>query len=119
MKKSYDRENAKKLLPLLQSITAEIRDRLASIGELDGKVASMPEDNLETTRYLNLLAELATQRRELRLAKKECERLGCVLEEGEPTRIYIPGSNGNLETGFRWQAGDSTIRRSTPESTPS
>ncbi len=119
MKKSYDRENANKLVPLLESIAAEIRDRLALVRELDDQVASISEDSLETTRYLNLLAELATHRRELRLAKKECEGLGCVLEEGQPTRIYIPGSNGKLKSGFRWESGDSTIRTTAPESAPS
>ncbi len=119
MKKSYDHENANKLVPLLESIAAEIRERLASVRELDGQATALFEDNLETTRYLNLLAELATHRRELRLAKKECERLGCVLGEGQPTRIYIPGSNGRIESGFRWESGDSTIRHATPESTPS
>ena len=118
MKKSYDRENASKLVPLLVSIAAEIRERLASIRELDGQAAAISENNLETTQYLNLLAELATHRRELRLAKKECEGLGCVLEKGQPTRIYIPGSNGHRGGGFRWESGDSTIRRATPESTP-
>ncbi|TDJ69318.1 MAG: DUF2203 family protein [Planctomycetota bacterium] len=119
MKKSYDLENAKKLVPLLESIAAEIRERLASVRELDAKATALFEDKLETTRYLNLLAELATHRRELRLAKKECEGLGCVLEQGQPTRIYIPGSNGRIDSGFRWEAGDSTIRHATPESTPS
>ena len=62
-----------------------------------------------------VLARLANQRRELRLTSKEFERLGCVVDEHNPNRVIIPGTNGGLEEGYHWQAGQSEVQRNAPE----
>ncbi|MEM8710378.1 MAG: DUF2203 family protein [Planctomycetota bacterium] len=110
MKHSYDKDHAAKLVPLLEMIFAEVADRRRSIRQLERELktekatagASSPKASL-------LTASLANHKRELRLASKEFERLGCVVDEHNPNRVIIPGSAG-MESGFHWEAGASEVK---------
>jgi hypothetical protein len=106
MKKAYDRHDAKRLVPLLETIAREISERVAAIQELEERSAAPRRPS----QRLHDQAELAIHRRELRLARKELETLGCSNDEAHPTEVLIPGRDGNLEHGFRWQFGDEGIR---------
>lgn len=114
MKYAYDRTRAKQLVPLLEAISAEIAERTVQIELLEQHAAALREGSeTESNRreLMDLQAELAIHHREVRLAKKELEHLGCAVDESFPARILIPGRDGNLERGFRWDAGDETVHR--------
>lgn len=111
MKNQYDRTHAKELVPLLESITREIVERHRAIRFLEQELAELTEEDPSSKQRHLVLAELASQRRELRMARGELDRLGCTYDEQYPHRVYIPGRSGKLEEGFRWQVGDLTIHR--------
>ena len=111
MKKAFDRQLAQQVLPLLRSIGLELSERLHEIRLLQGRIAltESHDDGLEELPHL--LATLANHRREVRMAAKELERLGCTLDEDCPGRILIPGADGNMAHGFALDASDATLRR--------
>lgn len=115
MKIAYDRNRAKKLVPLLEVITRELADRYHEVRILQGGLSKLQADPQDDQGYtatlLDLRARLATHRREINCALNEIEGLGCVLDEGEPLLILIPGSDGNLSHGFRFNPNDPTLRR--------
>ena len=112
MRKAYDRERARKLVPLLESITREIAERTRTAAVLLAELESLgDESDTVTAKELDLRAELATQRREARLAMREIESLGCVIDETQPSLVYIPGSDGRIQRGYRWETGETTVRR--------
>ncbi len=106
MKKAYDSDRAKNLVPLLESISRELTERHAAIAKLERGLRSFPDSEAPNAEELDLRAELATQRRELRLAQKELEKLGCAVDENDPGCIRIPGADGKLERGFQWSWGE-------------
>jgi hypothetical protein len=108
MKKAYDTQHAKQLLPLLESIVREVADRLHEIRVIQGRLAAF-EDVEATPEFFDLKAALSNHRREIRLATAELERLGCVVDEKYPLRIIIPGTDGNPE--FQWDPGELILRR--------
>ena len=109
MKKAYDRHDAKRLVPLLEAITSELSDRMTKVQRLEARVEELKPARRSSER-LQLQAELATHRREVRLCRKELEALGCVNDEAHPTEVLIPGRDGNLEHGYRWHFGDESVR---------
>jgi hypothetical protein len=110
MKKVYDRDEAAKLIPLLRSITREIEDRTSAIASLEATVAEsrLPKSSpaRDDRDSFAKQAELANQRRELRLAKQELARLGCTLDLDHPLRVLIPGDRVGVERGFTWSNSD-------------
>lgn len=118
MKKAYDRTTARQLVPLLESITREVVDRLHEVRIFQGKLALLEQRSLDgnggsekSGECIELRAALSNHRREIRLAMKELERLGCVVDEHNPLLIFIPGSDGNIDHGFQWDPADPTLRR--------
>lgn len=114
MNHAYDRDNAAKLVPLLESIFAEVADRRQSIKRLERELHAAKREGAPRQVIGDLTARLANHRRELRLTSKEFERLGCVVDEHNPNRVIIPGSGGALEQGFHWQAGESEVHDNAP-----
>lgn len=110
MKKAYDRHGASRLVPMLESITREIAERLEAVRDLESRVETLSKRE-HANEIRNVQAEIATHRREIRLAAKECEQLGCVFDEAAPTRILIPGTDGRFERGFHWEIGGDGIQR--------
>ena len=106
---AYDRDNAAKLVPLLESIFSEVADRRRAIRDMERTLASMKRAGAPSAEIGHVTAKLAIHRRELRHTAKEFERLGCVVDEHNPNRVIIPGSNGALEGGFHWQAGETEV----------
>ncbi len=114
MNKTYDRTDAKRLVPLLEAISRELGDRLRAIGTLKRRIDKFDTDNAserEQREVMDLHAQLAVHHREVRMAKKELERLGCFFDESVPSRILIPGQDGVLENGFSWDTSDGSIHR--------
>lgn len=112
-KRVYAEPQAERLLPLLVSIGREVKNRLRAIDELEQRLArygpTNPPRHPEGTEDV---AQLALHKRELRLALRELEQLGCDLDEDHPLRILIPGLNGPMafessleKTAFRFRPG--------------
>lgn len=107
----YERSDANAILPLLASIGREIQERSDRLDQLETSIeeqSSMPAPDPEELH--RLLAEAATQRRGLRLAKQELERLGCSVVGMEPLTFRIPGRVGRAKHSFVWRTGDPVLR---------
>jgi hypothetical protein len=100
MMATYDRDRATRLVPLLRSITREIRERTHAVEHLEARL--MSHRNSGWPGEPQVRAELACHRRELRRAREELARLGCALDESHPLRVLIPGRDGKLRSGFEW-----------------
>ena len=92
---SYDRDHAARLVPLLESIFAEVADRRQSIRRLERELQRAKRDGEPRATISDITARLANHRRELRMTSKEFEHLGCVVDEHNPNRVIIPGASGN------------------------
>ena len=115
MKHSYDKDRASQLVPLLEMIFAEVADRRRAIRAIERELKAMKEQEGESSpKISNLTASLTNHKRELRLASKEFERLGCVVDDHNPNRVIIPGTSGALERGFHWDAGATEIQANAP-----
>ncbi|MFT5732577.1 MAG: hypothetical protein ACJA2W_000207 [Planctomycetota bacterium] len=115
MNQSYDKDHASKLVPLLEMIFAEVADRRRAIRTLERELKAEKEAAGSTSpNAAKITAALANHKRELRLASKEFERLGCVVDEHNPNRVIIPGASGALDRGFHWEAGASEIKDNSP-----
>ena len=104
---SYDPERAERLLPLLRSITAEIRERSEAIDALEHELQELGGTRRE--RRGEVEASLSIERRELRVARRELERLGCALDEDHPLRVLIPGADGAMDHGYAWSPIDGKL----------
>ena len=102
MKTTYAREEAERLLPLLRSIGREIRFRSGEATRLQNRIAALfPTRHVHGEELRRLEAELATQRRELRLSERELARLGCRLDRRAVAKILIPaGREDHVVEGF-------------------
>lgn len=105
LKATYDVHGANRLLPLLRAIGREIEERTNELEALELRLEGLsrlqaPED------VRRLVAEAATHRRELRLAREELSRFGCQVLGTAPLTIRIPGRQGETKKSFVWQAGD-------------
>ncbi len=108
--KSYDRTRASRLVPLLRSISREITERAQAVRILEGRLRAMARSSsVKSDEQINTEAQLASERRELRLAIRELSRLGCTIDEEHPFRILIPGEDGELAHGFSWLVGSTRI----------
>lgn len=117
MKKySYDRTHAKQLLPLLESIATEIRERQVVARRLEKRLEGLRDLPDQEGLLLNLKADLAEQRRELRQSRAELERLGCQEGQDHGRLFLIPGIDGTIESGFRWEMGQDTVHRNQADS---
>jgi hypothetical protein len=106
----YDPERASALLPLLRSITAEIRERSRAIEALEQELSQLGTARRVRARRGDLDAALAVQRRETRVAQREIERLGCQLDADHPLRVLIPGADGEMDHGYAWSPLDEKLR---------
>ncbi len=111
MKKAYDRTHAQQLVPLLRSIGIELTERLHEIRVLQGRLAAQERLDAPAEAVADLNAALSNHYRELRLAQRELQRLGCTLDDNHPLRILIPGADGEVAHGFALDADNTTLRR--------
>ena len=107
---TYDIRGANRLLPLLRSIGREIEERTEALQELEREIVSLPSNESPTQRTRALVAEAATQRREIRRAREELQRFGCSVLGTAPLTIRIPGRVGEAKKSFVWQTGDLVLK---------
>ena len=84
--KPYERNAVERLVPLLRSIARELSERQTLLAQLEAEL----EHEAEEPRARLLIAEAASQRREIRLVSKEVQRLGCSIVGTEPLTFRIP-----------------------------
>lgn len=118
MKRAYESSDAEHLIPLLHSVQREIRERADAIRRLRNRLDRFSRAERGSPAHAALQAELATHKLETRMATKELERLGCVLDNEHPHRILIPGSGGELANGFTWSYGDARVEAQIAEQLP-
>ncbi|MEM7309467.1 MAG: DUF2203 family protein [Planctomycetota bacterium] len=110
----YDRSDANALVPLLNSIIAEIQERGRSLERLERRIdtlSSRPAKRRGDPQDLhNLVADAAVQRREVRLAKEELLKLGCSIVGTDPITVRIPGQRGNARRSFVYRSGDPVLK---------
>ncbi len=106
---SYDPERASALLPLLRSITLEIRERSEAIDAIERSLLRVGRKTDLAEHRRRSEAQLSVHRRELRLAQRELERLGCTLDGDHPMRVLIPGTDGDLKHGYAWSPLDERL----------
>lgn len=110
MNRSYDSRNADRLIPLLRSVQRELRERADHIRGLRVRMANLPRTAAGLDEQRTIQAELAHHKLEVRLARKEIERLGCAIDEQRPERVLIPGVDGDLAKGFAWSFGEGHVQ---------
>jgi hypothetical protein len=109
----YDERHAEALVPLLRSIMNEVQERARAIARLERRreILTAAEGAYDReNRMSEVEGRLAIHRRELRLATRELERLGCALDQADPLRVRIPGRDGKLDKGFSWSPSDETLQ---------
>ena len=107
----YDRRRATELLFLLGAIGREIQERSRALEELEGRIGRLSTLPFpDPDRLHEFEAEAATNRRGLRLARRELEQLGCSVVGMEPLTFRIPGRVGEAKQSFVWQTGDPILR---------
>jgi hypothetical protein len=101
---SYDPSRALALLPLLAAISREIEERGAALATLEARLEQLVRGSSSDPELLrSLQAEAATHRREMRLSRKELERLGCSVVGTSPLTIRIPTREGDTKKSLFWQ----------------
>ncbi len=107
----YDRTRANELLPLLESIGKEIRERSLKLTAIELRLEELEGLPSADENEIHLhVAEASQHRRALRLAKQELERLGCSVVGTAPLTFRIRGEEGTQKTSFVWQTGDPALR---------
>ena len=102
MMTGYDPDTTQGLVELLQSIGRELEERRACLQRLHARLAELvggaPGRDAE-----QLVAEIATHRRELRLSLAEVTRLGCTVVRTDPPTFRIPlrGESRNSSLVYR------------------
>lgn len=111
---TYNTTSVQRLLPLLRSISTELRERSDAIEDLDQRLLEIQSKGgarrKKSDEWLDAQAALANHRRELRHAQAELSKLGCVQDQDHPLRILIPGSEGDLEHGYTWDGVADTLK---------
>lgn len=105
------------IIPLLRSISRELRERTEAIEALEERLEAFSSTRrIHEADVANIQAELMTQRRELRYAEQELERLGCSLDEKDGKRIVFQGQEGGFS--FSWNLDDTQFYRRMPTPSP-
>lgn len=98
--RTYDVQEAANLLPFLKSVATELDERRLALRRIEMRLRAT---DLDADHRVNLEAERANHKKEVRLSLDELSRLGCEIESKSPLRLLIPGPGG-FETAFLWDA---------------
>ena len=97
---NYTQTIVMRLLPLLESIAREFQERGEALQALEARIRKLAKGE-----SVELVAEAAEHRRELRHAHEELDGLGCSVIGEEPLTFRIPGRVGQERHSFLWQSG--------------
>jgi hypothetical protein len=107
-------QRAKRMVPLIHSITSEARDRTRAIRRLEAKLTELSSRHGEQTAETRPVeSELFFHRREIERVQKELAHLGCSLDTDHPQRIVCSADGSEWtyeapldETGFNLDHSD-------------
>jgi len=103
---------ARVLVPLLESIAREVAERDRVLDRIERALAELEKARLGASALaVRLIADAAVQRRELRHASAELQRLGCVLIHRRPPTIYVTGEKAGNGALWLWQTSDGSASR--------
>ncbi len=107
-------EEAKALLPLLKSISFEVRERRKNQTRLENLRADLVRATRTSPEGMTLAiqdvdSQLINVRYELRKALSELEELGLEVPSLKPLVVYIPGTAEGKEVIFYWEEGDPAL----------
>lgn len=108
---TYNEREAQRLIPLFQSIATEVGERRGALHLLEVRQLDTEPDSDQA---IQIQAERANHRKELRLALREVTRLGCSVAREYPLRVLIPGPNGDAD-GYSWSLGQTEIEPCTAD----
>ena len=109
---AYTRAKAMRLIPLLEGIVREVRERQEAIERLETMVEALSGSHAVHAEELRRKrGQLARQRRELDRIAQELADLGCRLVLHDPFEVVIPGH----DEAFAWRPGETFLRRATIE----
>jgi hypothetical protein len=103
---------ARALVPLLRSISAEIRERRLALARLEALRHELADDASSVTNegFIVALQDLdttiATHRRGIDAVLKELEDLGLNVPSIRPLVVHIPGRTSRGDVMFSWEEGD-------------
>ena len=99
--KTFERAEAERMAPLLQSMTQEIRERTRTLAGLERRLGVLEgyQGPAARAEVGQLRSQVSTQARELRQVRKEVERLGLAIDDGPPPSIVVPGNQGDWVYG--------------------
>ncbi len=112
MKMTYTRAQAMRLIPLLEGIAREVRERRYAIRNTEELIHALAiAESVHGDEIRRKRSQLARQRIELKRVGQELAALGCSLALTDPFEIYIPGN----DEGYGWRPGETFLRRASIE----
>lgn len=103
-------ELASRMLPLLRSIAGELAERTRRVEHLESMVSALEPTHAAHAEDLAVLrAELADERRAVRLVQEELHALGCSVDSLEPLTLRI---RAEADGDLTWRLGDAELEPS-------
>jgi len=110
--RNYECLEAQALIPFFQSIAFEVTERRSALRKLEAQIATTSPGSEQE---VQLQADRANHRKEVRLALREITRLGCMIEREFPLSVSIPGPSGFAD-GYSWNTGELVVELMATES---
>ena len=107
MKATIATNRAHELLPLLRSIGEEILERASRVEHLTSMIDALSTSRAHQDEVSWMRADLAMEKRELRHAEEELDRLGCTVQDLAPLTFRIQTDESDELT---WRLGDQALR---------
>ena len=115
---------ARTLIPLLRSISAEVRDRRVTLARREALRDDLATNSASITpegfiiALQDLDASIADQRRGMNAALAELDRLGLVVPSVFPLVVHIPGRTSRGDVVFCWEEGADHVEDGMPLGQP-
>ena len=120
MQERKDLSEARSMIPLLRSISCEIRERRIALARAEALRSELLERASKSTNEGFIIAlqdlecEIATCRRGIDSALTELNSLGLKVPCIRPLVVHIPGRTSEGDVVFCWEEGDEAFEASTP-----
>ena len=101
----YEKDDANRLLPLLESIGRELEERTAKLAVLELELVAQGNAPDGDPVVSDLVAQIAAHRKGLRQCRSELEKLGCSVLGTEPLTFRIPVQDDSGRKSLVWQTG--------------
>lgn len=116
MEERKDITQAKALIPLLRSITREMRERGDALNRFETLRSQLLRSaNVTNEGFLAALQDvdacIAAERRGIEAAQKECDRLAVQVLSLRPLVVHIPGRTSRGDVVFSWEEGEELVDR--------